>query len=201
MSNWLVYCVTVTLVVFSPGPMTIFAMTNAIAHGRRVAVLGILGGTAAYSVHIFVVYMVMTNLIAMEAGLLKPVRWLGGIYFLWLGYKQFGKQGFSAKATSEAPKTVGAAVIGKGFLIAISNPKAIVFFAALFPQFIDASSDQGRQFLAFGLVYLAIQFASNFIYSWFGEQFMQKLHGSSMDHLVPKFIGALLVLIGLIMLI
>lgn len=200
MNNWLLYCLAVVLVVFSPGPMTLFALTNAMSYGKHVAVRGILGGSLAYVGHLLIAYLVMHNTANMDPSNLKVVRFLGGAYFLWLAYKQFSKNSFvNRQKNNKSIKDSAGFVEAKGFMIAATNPKAILFFAALFPQFIDTSRDYASQFIALGITYLVIQFASNFSYGWFGERLMSSIKGTRADRLIPKVIGVLLVGIGVLM--
>ena len=199
MNNWFLYCTAVTLVVFSPGPMTLFALTNAMSFGKRVAVRGILGGSLAYSGHLLLAYLIMHNTVDLDPASLKFVRILGGAYFIWLAYRQFMKKSFVDNQTRVVNKEAAGPVELRGFLIAATNPKAIIFFAALFPQFIDTSGDYANQFIVLGVTYLVIQFISNFSYSWFGERLMSKIRTTRANQIIPKCIAFLLAGIGLLM--
>lgn len=201
MNNWLLYCLAVTLVVFSPGPMTLFALTNAMSYGKRVAVRGILGGSLAYSGHLLLAYLIIQNTITLDPFNLKLIRFLGGTYFLWLAYKQFKKTDFvDAKKVSESNESADRVEL-KGFMIAATNPKAIIFFAALFPQFIDVDKNYPKQFILLGLTYLVIQFLSNFSYSWFGATLMTKIRETRANKVIPKIMAILLASIGILMVI
>lgn len=202
MNNWLLYCLAVGLVVFSPGPMTLFALTNSLSYGKSFAVRGILGGSLAYCGHLLLAYFAMRHLVDLAPEALKLVRLLGAAYFFWLAYKQFRKDRFAgATGSGEAAERPRPRVEIQGFMIAATNPKAIIFFVALFPQFIDTTRNYSSQFVLLGLTYLVIQFASNFSYSWFGSHLMSKVSASKADKVIPKVLCLLLGIIGLLMLI
>lgn len=202
MDNWLLYCAAVSLVVFSPGPMTLFALTNSILYGRRVAVRGILGGSLAYCCHLLLAYLTIREMVAVSHEALRIIRLFGATYFFWLAYKQYQKKRFfDALMGAVETSSPSVPVEFQGFMIAATNPKAILFFVALFPQFIDTKVNYAGQFSLLGLTYLVIQFSSNFSYSWFGSHLIRKLSASQVDQIIPKILCLLLAGIGIMMLI
>ena len=84
MSNWLVYCFVVAVVVYCPGPMTMFALANAMHHGKRIAIIGILGGSLAYIGHLVIVYASLGVLSHLSPVWIKAVRISGASYFFWM---------------------------------------------------------------------------------------------------------------------
>jgi homoserine/homoserine lactone efflux protein len=201
MDNWFVYAAVVTLVVFSPGPMTLFALTNAISYGRRIAIVGILGGSIAYIGHLLIVYESLAAMSALGPDTLKAIRILGGAYFLWLAFKQLKTPTLTTDTAKATLQTTAGKTWVRGFMIAATNPKAILFFAALFPQFIQVGDDYTGQFLLLAITYLVIQFTSNLIYGYFGIKAFDWIRRRNADHIAPKIIAAFLASIGILMII
>jgi len=108
------------------------------------------------------------------------VKWVGAAYLFWLGWKAWHSREFSGLALDDAPGGAPAsgqpaqfslrALITQEFLLGITNPKAIILFAAIFPQFIDPTQPAARQFLVLGSIYLGSEFVSTAVYASFGRQ-------------------------------
>ena len=118
-------------------------------------------------------------LLASEAAF-TAVKWVGACYLFWLGWRAWRSREFSGLdvvdgADGGAVKAGGAPVrlqslIAQEFLLGITNPKAIILFAAVFPQFIDPGQPALRQFVVLGAVYLGAEFVSTAVYAAGGRQ-------------------------------
>lgn len=202
MQAWWMYAAVVTAVVFSPGPMTLFAMANAMSHGRRAALVGILGGSTAYLGHLLIVHASLASIAGCSAGTLRAVRVAGGCWFLWMAWRQWRSPGLAPAAVETAQ--VHAPGLGRiwlrGFLIAATNSKALLFFAALFPRFIDVQRPYTGQFLLLGGTYRAIQFVSNASYGVAGSALMATLRRHGRERWLPRLLAVVFAGIGLVML-
>lgn len=144
---WLLFCMTETALCLIPGPAVLFVVSVAIGRGIRpglVAALGILAGNIWYFA------LSATGVAAVLIASSSLFNWLklaGAGYLIWLGLRMlFRREAEPAAvlATSE-PKT-----FLRGFLVQTANPKALVFFLALLPQFIDPESAIAWQILILG---------------------------------------------------
>jgi threonine/homoserine/homoserine lactone efflux protein len=155
------------VILVAPGPSVLFVIARAIAWGRATSVLTVLGNTAGA--------FVLSTLVALGLGPILQkynlayvaVQWGGGIYLIYLGIDAIRKRAVHASdMTSQGP--VGPtplASIRDGFWVGVLNPKAIVFFAAVLPQFVDI--DGGRvttQLLFLGLTFCVLAFISDGAY-------------------------------------
>jgi threonine/homoserine/homoserine lactone efflux protein len=155
------------VILVAPGPSVLFVIARAIAWGRATSVLTVLGNTAGA--------FVLSTLVALGLGPILQkynlayvaVQWGGGIYLIYLGIDAIRKRAVHASdMTSQGP--VGPtplASIRDGFWVGVLNPKAIVFFAAVLPQFVDI--DSGRvttQLLFLGLTFCVLAFISDGAY-------------------------------------
>ena len=155
------------VILVAPGPSVLFVIARAIAWGRATAVLTVLGNTLGA--------FVLSTLVALGLGPILQkydlayvaVQWGGGLYLIYLGIDAIRKRAVHATdMTNQGP--VGPtplASIRDGFWVGVLNPKAIVFFAAVLPQFVDI--DDGNvtmQLLFLGLTFCVLAFLSDGAY-------------------------------------
>lgn len=155
------------VILVAPGPSVLFVIARAIAWGRATAVLTVLGNTLGA--------FVLSTLVALGLGPILQkydlayiaVQWGGGLYLIYLGIDAIRKRAVHATdMTNQGP--VGPtplASIRDGFWVGVLNPKAIVFFAAVLPQFVDI--DGGKvttQLLFLGLTFCVLAFISDGAY-------------------------------------
>lgn len=155
------------VILVAPGPSVLFVIARAIAWGRATSILTVLGNTAGA--------FVLSTLVALGLGPILQkydlayvaVQWGGGLYLIHLGIDAIRKRAVHATdMTNQGP--VGPtplASIRDGFWVGVLNPKAIVFFAAVLPQFVDI--DGGKvttQLLFLGLTFCVLAFISDGTY-------------------------------------
>ncbi|TDR76497.1 LysE family translocator [Paludibacterium purpuratum] len=199
MDQWLLYCGVVFLVVYCPGPMTMFSLSNGIALPRHVSLAGIAGGTVAYCLQIAVTYFSLGWIAAQSQGLFHAVKLAGAGYFFWMAYRQIASGGFDLSARGVGRPSIPG-TFAKGFAIAATNPKSIVFFGALFPQFIRPGAPYSEQFIVLGLSYLAIQFSSGLVYVVFGSKLIDFLQRRTTPKTQSRVMASALALVGLVLL-
>jgi threonine/homoserine/homoserine lactone efflux protein len=151
---YLAFVAACAVIVIVPGPTVTLIIANSLRHGTRAGMLNIAGSQLGFACMIGIVLAGLASLIdAIGAGF-DYVRLAGAAYLVWLGIKLLRSSG-SLAAMQNAPKPrVG--FFAQGFLVAMSNPKALLLFGALFPQFIDPAGDYVSQVLLLGLTAMAI---------------------------------------------
>ena len=129
--------------IIVPGPSVTFIVGRAVAHGRRAALLTVVGNTIGVYLQALLVAAGLGAVLSRSIGLLSAVRLAGAAYLVYLGVHAFRAAGRTDPGTGveAAPPTTGR-VLREGFIVGVSNPKAVVFFAAILPQFVtdDAGS-------------------------------------------------------------
>ena len=151
---YLAFVAACVVIVIVPGPTVTLIIANSLRHGTRAGMLNIAGSQLGFACMIAVVLAGLASLIDAMGVWFDYVRLVGAAYLVWLGIKLLRSSG-SLAATQNAPKPrVG--FFAQGFLVAMSNPKALLLFGALFPQFIDPAGDYGSQVLLLGLTAMAI---------------------------------------------
>jgi homoserine/homoserine lactone efflux protein len=154
LETYLLYLATV-LVFFAhpPGPSQILFMAGSMQHGVRRAVPIMAGDLSANAIQIMIAGFGLVGLVALSAGFFTAVKWAGIVYLIYLGLRMI-LTARAATGTPAAPKR--AALFRQGFVTSAANPYAVVFFAALFPQFIDPGLPIAPQVAILGLTYLVI---------------------------------------------
>ena len=158
------YIVAAMVIILAPGPSVLFVIARAIAWGRATAVFTVAGNvTGAFSLSVFVALGLGPILERSEIAYIA-VQWGGGLYLMYLGIEAIWKR--SVHAADMANQGDVAPSIRRsvrdGFWVGALNPKGVVFFAAVLPQFIDR--DRGSitaQLIFLGAVFAVLAFVSD----------------------------------------
>ncbi len=146
--------------VATPGPSTLFLVNNALSIGRRRA-LGVLSGDLAAIALLGVLSVIgLAKLLQAHPAVFIALRLVGAVYVLWLGW-QYLRAPSVISATGQGTQTAGKTDVQlwlHSFGVGISNPKAFLFFTALFPQFIPAGSGTPILLLLV-LIFVIVKFA------------------------------------------
>jgi homoserine/homoserine lactone efflux protein len=157
------YLFACRIVVLVPGPTVTLIIANSIRHGTRAGLLNMLGTQVGLALMIGVVGIGLTSMIEAMGHWFDWLRLAGAAYLIWLGWKMIRSAGTaSATAPSRAPR---GGFLLQGVLVALSNPKTLLFFGAFFPQFIDPARDHGLQILIMGLTAMLFAAVSDSAYA------------------------------------
>lgn len=144
--------------VLVPGPSVLFILGRAIALGRRAALATAAGNLAGVLLLVVGVSFGIGTLVERFAVALTVLKLLGAAYLVWLGVHAFRHRGELAGAlTDPARRPRAGRAFREGVVVGVTNPKAIVFFAAVLPQFADpARASPAAQMLVLGLLFCAL---------------------------------------------
>ena len=143
-------CIALALL---PGPMVTLVIANGLRHGTRAALTNIAGAQAGLAIVIGVVAIGLTSLMATMGYWFDWVRFAGAAYLVWLGIKLIRAPVEGVNADAPPPPPRGGFFL-QGFLVALSNPKLLVFFGAFIPQFVDMSRDHFSQVALLGITFM-----------------------------------------------
>ncbi|SFY32722.1 Threonine/homoserine/homoserine lactone efflux protein [Streptomyces atratus] len=151
------------LLIVIPGPSVLFVIGRALAQGRRAALTTVVGNTLGAYVLIVAVALGVGSIVERSVLVFTVLKLAGAAYLVYLGVKAWRQRG-SLQAAFIADQTTqgGLRTLLEGFAVGVANPKTIVFFAAVLPQFVDRG--QGHivvQMLVLGLVFNIIAVASD----------------------------------------
>ncbi len=174
--TWTLYVLTVLALMSTPGPSQLLMMSNSGTHGFRRGLSTAAGDLTANALQMLAAGLGLAALIAASGAALAVIKWAGVAYLIWLGARMI------LRAKPETPETAQprertslGALWMQGFLTSAANPKAVVFFAALFPQFITPEAAFWPQFLILSATYIALDgaflSAYGFSASWIAARF------------------------------
>ncbi|WP_033254036.1 LysE family translocator [Kitasatospora phosalacinea] len=153
------------LLIVVPGPSVLFVVGRALAQGRRAALITVVGNTlGAYALVVAVAFGVGA-VVERSILLFTLLKLAGAAYLVFLGVKAWRERGSLRAAIGGAGAGAargGLRTFGEGFAVGVTNPKTIVFFAAVLPQFVDRGRGHvPAQMLLLGLVFNLIAVASD----------------------------------------
>ena len=160
--TWLIYFLAATGLSLSPGPNGLLALTHGALHGRRKAMYTITGGALGFVIVIALSMFGIGALLQTSLVWLTVLKWLGGAYLIWLGIQVWRSPPLSLDATGSSEPRARWSMFQQGALSAITNPKAILFFAAFLPQFLDPHRSLFLQFIIMASTFAAIEIATEF---------------------------------------
>lgn len=198
LSLWLSFVAVALAATFSPGPGVLLAISTTLALGARRTLYSSAGNAAG----VFLVSCVAVS----GAGLLflrSPAAFSllktgGAAYLAWLGLQQWRQAGQAATPTLSTQGIDGSrrAVFLRGLAVACSNPKSILFFTAVFPQFLPMRQLTGARFLLLSLTFVACMLVSHVTYVVIAARAGTRLlHGGGM-RMLRRCMGALFVLMA-----
>ena len=156
--TWLLYLAAAIGLSLSPGPNGLLALTHGALHGSRKTLFTISGGVCGFVLVIAASMFGIGALLQASVVWLTVLKWVGGAYLVWLGIQLWRAPPLDLRPTGNAEARPGLALFNEGFLSAITNPKAILFFAAFLPQFIDPARSLLPQFGAMAGTFAVIEF-------------------------------------------
>ncbi|WP_433204524.1 LysE family translocator [Nocardia sp. CA-107356] len=162
-SHLAAFAVAALIIIVIPGPNVLFAIGRALTYGRRTAVLSVLGATVGSAVPLLAVALGLGVVLAASATLLTIVKVVGAGYLIYLGVMAIRERKSLAGALrSQTPDANPRRMFRQGVFVGATNPKTIVFFAAVLPQFAEASAGAlPVQLLTLGAIALGIQILSD----------------------------------------
>lgn len=143
---WIAFFITTLVVALSPGPGAVLAMSVGLRYGYRHALAAIAGLQTALLMQLGLVAAGLGALLATSAGAFAVLKLAGALYLVWLGIQKWRAPSHVEKDDPALPHLLVSSFYRTGVLVNLSNPKAIVFIAALVPQFVDPARAQVPQF-------------------------------------------------------
>jgi threonine/homoserine/homoserine lactone efflux protein len=158
------YIVAAMIIIVAPGPSVLFVIARAIAWGRKVAVFTVAGNVSGSFVLSVFVALGLGPILQSSDLAYTAVQWGGGLYLIYLGIDAIRLRKIHAADMTNQGDSAPSALrsIRDGFWVGALNPKAIVFYAAVLPQFIDR--DKGHitaQLIFLGAVFSILAFISD----------------------------------------
>jgi threonine/homoserine/homoserine lactone efflux protein len=148
------------LLIILPGPSVLFIIGRALQHGRREALVSVVGNSAGVFIHVLLVALGVGALLAASEVAFVVLKVVGGLYLIYLGVQQIRHRNAGTVVAADAdpaPPASSRKLFGEAFVVGVANPKTLVFMVAVLPQFVDpARGFITAQILELGLVFIAL---------------------------------------------
>jgi len=161
--TWLLYLAAAVGLSLTPGPNSLLVLTHGALHGHRKTLFTVAGGALGFVALIALSMLGIGALLQTSAGALTVLKLLGGAYLVWLGIQLWRAPAVQLQADAARADARGAALFRQGLLTAASNPKALLFFGAFLPQFIDPGRDLWVQFFVMAALFVAVEIVVEYL--------------------------------------
>ena len=189
--NFTAFVTLTTLVSFLPGPAVIFVMSQAAWRGPKAGVGAGLGIETANAIYFALSGLGLASLIAASGAAFTVIKLGGAAYLGWLGITtlihSFRRQGVKDGPADKASRSG----FRDGLLVALGNPKSILYFVALLPQFLDPYQPLWRQIAVLGVIAIGIDFAADVVYAFLGGAVSRMLNRPKVNRWFERGIGSL----------
>ena len=187
---WLAFVLAAILIAVSPGPGAALSMSAGLRHGQFGALPAIFGLQAALLIQLAIVGMGLGAVLAASATAFAVVKFAGAAYLVWLGVQKWRRAGSDDVAQGKALRS---GLFRQGLLVNLTNPKAIVFMAALTPQFLDPNRPQLPQFLIIALTMCVTDTIVMSGYALLASRLGAWLHDARARRAQDRFFGGLFI--------
>ena len=198
--QWLLFLSVTFVVSASPGPLMLLTMFNGINYGYSRSLPGMLGASCGNLILVAITALGISLLLNYADSAITFIKWFGVLYLFYLGCKSLFVRHAPGLSTAHYSGAAGPRnIFLKSFLVSISNPKGLVYFAALFPQFIEISKPLPLQFLILTITFLATDFLWMSVYAKGGHLFAQWLSTRGHRDGLQRLSGFLLVVAAVLL--
>jgi homoserine/homoserine lactone efflux protein len=166
----LAFAATNLLFAFSPGPAVLLTVSHGMKGGVRDAAKVALGVQAGNGVYFALSALGLGAVLQASEALFHAVKWIGAAYLVFLGVRTWRNARKNAQAGIAANGASGNRPFAQAVLTQLANPKAVLFFGALMPQFIDPNAALLPQYLVFGLICFVTEVPVLVGYGWLAAQ-------------------------------
>jgi len=181
-----------------PGPVVTWLVAVGVREGPQAALTGLAGTTAALTTHMILTVAGLAPLLALLGPWAEALKLVGAVYLVWLGVQAF-------RAPYEDPhlpkagrgQTAARVLFRRGYLISVTNPKTLVFYAAFFPQFIDPAAPSGPQLVLLAVTFIVVSTLSDGAFGLAAGRLAPYLKGERAQMLRNKITGGVLVAAGI----
>lgn len=202
LSTYLLYLAAVALLVLTPGPTMLMSMTNAIAHGAPKAMASASGSITAALGMILLSSLGLGAVLAASDTAFWVLKLVGGAYLIYLGVKTFRSSvsSFDLPVASAQSGVTKRQLYLQGLMVGASNPKALLFFAAFFPQFVDASLPWAPQFSVLTLTFVVFELSTLSLCTLFAARIAPWLRQAGRARVFNRVSGGLFASMGCLLL-
>ncbi|ANS85584.1 Leucine efflux protein [Vibrio scophthalmi] len=195
LETWTLYLVAILILTASPGPSSLLCMTKGVTQGFRIGVYTALGSLTAITIILTLSFTGLGLVIASSELTFNIIKYTGAAYLIYLGIKAIlsKEQEYQLGEEQETSEQAPVKHYISGFIVGSSNPKAILFFTALFPQFIDPNAPLLAQYIIFTATFMIMEFSWLAIYALLGAKSSNWLFAKGRAKLFNRVTGGVFI--------
>lgn len=192
--TWFVYFLATIALSLTPGPNGLLALTHGALYGWRKTLFTVSGGALGFCMVVALSMVGIGALLQASANFLVIMKFVGGAYLIWLGLQVWRSPAPNLSLPTGASAQGGGTLFQQGLLAALANPKAILFFSAFLPQFIDPERSLFIQFVVMSATFVVIEIITEILIANLAFRVRGWLHRSGRRF--NQTCGAIFVAIG-----
>ena len=195
---WFLFVATEAVLSMTPGPAVLFVLSQAIKRGPGKSVWASCGILSANTVYFALSATSLGAVIVASYRLFFLIKWIGAAYLVYLGLNSFfGKSSVLSLPEEKVPSRNGPRILRDGFVLQAANPKALLFFTAILPQFVDTHHNVVFQILVLGISSIVVEFAILFTYGELAGRALATTRNPRFEKITNRIAGSLLIGAGL----
>jgi len=196
LSVWVTYFIATIILCVSPGPGVFSSISAGLHHGFRLGLWNGVGMQAASFIVVMVVAFGLGAVLLASETLFTAVKWAGVIYLIYLGIVTWRAPARGFVEDRDDHETTARGVFMRGFWVNITNPKGIIFFAAVLPQFIDVARPQAPQYAIFAATTFAVDLVVMMIYTALAARVLRVMRDPAKLRWVNRTLGGAFIAAG-----
>jgi threonine/homoserine/homoserine lactone efflux protein len=193
-----VFGVTEFLLCLTPGPAVLLVVSQGVRTGFKSSQKGIAGILTGNAIYFVLSALGLGALLMSSANLFQVIKWAGAAYLVFIGLKMlFAKRAAASVGYLAIEAKPSMRLFSEGLVTQLSNPKAIVFFSALLPQFLSPNGGVFEQFAILGIASLAIELCVLLTYGWAAARGSRLIFKGRFSGVTDRIAGGFLIGAGL----
>jgi homoserine/homoserine lactone efflux protein len=196
LSVWITYFIATIILCVSPGPGVFSSISAGLHHGFRLGLWNGVGMQAASLLVVIVVAFGLGAVLLASETLFSAVKWCGVIYLVYLGIVTWRAPARGFEEDRDDHETTARGVFMRGFWVNVTNPKGIIFFAAVLPQFIDVARPQGPQYAILAATTFAVDLVVMMIYTALAARVLRVMRDPTRLRWVNRTLGGAFIAAG-----
>ena len=194
----LIFAVTELLLSMTPGPAVLLVVSQGMRFGFASSIRGTLGILTGNAIYFALSAAGLGALLVASARLFEIIKWAGAAYLVYVGLRMLISKGEAQAVVDKSGLSRrGLRLFSQGLITQLSNPKAVVFFTALLPQFVSPGAHVFEQFLVLGLTSITVEFPVLLAYGVIAERGVSLLPKGRLSMLPDRVAGAFLIGAGI----
>jgi homoserine/homoserine lactone efflux protein len=196
LSVWVTYFIATIILCVSPGPGVFSSISAGLHHGFRLGLWNGVGMQAASFIVVMVVAFGLGAVLLASETLFTAVKWAGVIYLIYLGIVTWRAPARGFVEDRDDHETTARGVFMRGFWVNITNPKGIIFFAAVLPQFIDVARPQAPQYAIFAATTFAVDLVVMMVYTALAARVLRVMRDPAKLRWINRTLGGAFIAAG-----